>query len=81
MDATPEGLRRLWSLGHFGAFRFLNYTVVMTKVDKQKFDDLLRRMLRAKPAPKSSLKTSRKNKAGKIISNPQNGTSTSEINS
>ena len=39
----------------------------MAKVDKAKFDDLLRRMLKAKPAPKSKIETSRKTKVGKII--------------
>ena len=41
------------------------------KVDKQKFDALLTRLLRAKPVPKSTLKTSRKKKAGKVISAPK----------
>jgi hypothetical protein len=41
------------------------------KVDKAKFDDLLRRMLKAKPAPKSEMKTSRRTKAGKIIPGPK----------
>jgi len=45
----------------------------MAKVDKAKFDALLTRLLRAKPAPKSTIKTSRKTKAGKVIpeQNPQ----------
>ncbi len=43
----------------------------MPKVDKQKFDALLTRLLRAKPAPKSSIETSRKTKAGKIIPAPR----------
>ena len=42
----------------------------MPKVDKAKFDDLLRRMLKAKPAPQSEIKTSRKTKAGKVIPSP-----------
>jgi hypothetical protein len=40
---------------------------VGNKVDKEKFDALLTRLLRAKPAPKSTIKTSRKKKVGKII--------------
>jgi hypothetical protein len=40
----------------------------MAKVDKDKFDALLKRMLQAKPAPKSTIETSRKKKMGKIIS-------------
>jgi hypothetical protein len=43
----------------------------MAKVDKAKFDGLLKRLLQAKPAPKSTIETSRKTKAGKIIPNPQ----------
>jgi hypothetical protein len=39
----------------------------MPKVDKAKFDDLLRRMLKAKPTPKSKIETSRKTKVGKVI--------------
>jgi hypothetical protein len=39
----------------------------MAKVDKDKFDALLKRMLQAKPAPKSSIETSRKTKLGKVI--------------
>jgi hypothetical protein len=42
----------------------------MAKVDAQKFDALLTRLLKAKPAPQSSIKTSRKKKAGKIIPAP-----------
>ena len=41
------------------------------KVEKQKFDALLTRMLKAKPAPKATIKTSIKRKAGKVISAPQ----------
>ena len=39
----------------------------MAKVNKQKFDDLTATDAPVKPAPKSSIKTSRKTKAGKII--------------
>ena len=39
----------------------------MAKVDKEKFDNLLTRLLKAKPAPKSTIETSRKKKLGKII--------------
>jgi len=39
----------------------------MAKVDKAKFDALVTRLLKAKPAPKSSIETSRKTKIGKII--------------
>jgi hypothetical protein len=39
----------------------------MAQVDKDKFDALLKRMLQAKPAPKSTIATSRKTKLGKII--------------
>lgn len=42
-----------------------------TKVDKSQFDTLLTRLLKAKPTPQSSLKTSRKKKAGKIIPAPE----------
>jgi len=49
---------------------FQRRKIEMAKVDKAKFDDLLRRMLRAKPAPKSEIATSRKTKAGKVIPAP-----------
>jgi len=39
----------------------------MATVDKEKFDALLTRLLKAKPAPKSTIETSRKTKVGKII--------------
>jgi hypothetical protein len=42
----------------------------MAKVDKDKFDALLKRMLQAKPAPKSTIDTSRKKKAGTVIPQP-----------
>jgi hypothetical protein len=44
-----------------------HYTAATVKVDKDKFDGLLKRLLQAKPAPKSSIKTSRKKKTGKVI--------------
>ena len=50
-----------------------NYTLAMPKVDKTQFDALLIRLLRAKLAPKSTIETSRKTKAGKVIPNPQPG--------
>jgi hypothetical protein len=43
----------------------------MPKVDKAKFDGLLTRLLKAKPAPKATIATSRKTKAGKIIPPPK----------
>ena len=42
----------------------------MATVDKAKFDALLTRLLQAKPAPASSIKTSAKRKAGKVIPAP-----------
>jgi hypothetical protein len=45
----------------------------MPKVDKDKFDALLTRLLHAKPAPKSSIETSRKTKLGKIVPGPLKG--------
>jgi len=42
----------------------------MAKVDKEKFDSLLTRLLRAKPAPQSTIKSSRKTKLGKVLPAP-----------
>jgi len=40
---------------------------IVPKVDKAKFDGLLKRMLQAKPTPVSKIKTSRKTKGAKVI--------------
>jgi hypothetical protein len=45
----------------------LKHNQRMAKVDKEKFDALLKRMLQARPAPKATIETSRKTKVGKII--------------
>jgi hypothetical protein len=39
----------------------------MSTVDKDKFDALVTRLLKAKPAPKRTIETSRKTKIGKIV--------------
>ena len=39
----------------------------MTTVDKQKFDDLLRRMIQAKPTKTNEVRDRRRKKAGKVI--------------
>lgn len=40
----------------------------MATVDKQKFDDLLRRMIAAKPTKTGTVRDRRRKKAGKVIS-------------